>query len=137
MDACCLTFIITKNQKVGGGQKSASPKGPFFKMICDISAFLSRTNLISSPPQRQQLGTCPFLYTFQFFSLRPHPPQIQKGGHTIHACSFSYGATPNSGPKGGHVPKLTPLIHRCGVSVGLQLSPFLAGYMCLWKKMES
>ena len=39
MDACCLTFIITKNQKVGGGQKSAYPKGPYFYDSCHFRLF--------------------------------------------------------------------------------------------------
>ena len=45
----------------------------------------------------------PQLSLFHFFSLIPHPPLIQKGGHTLHACSFSYWDTPTSGPKGGNM----------------------------------
>ena len=46
------------------------------------------------------------LIYFNFFSLRPHPPLIQKakrggGGHALLAYSFSYWDTPTSAQKGG------------------------------------
>ena len=76
-----------------------------------ISCHFSYFQSISSPNPRQTYFSYIFLpqiSLFHGFSLRPHPPLIQKGGgHTLHAYSFSYWDTPTSGPKGGgHVPEM-------------------------------
>ena len=93
-----------QNQKMGGSQKLCFSKKTFF-CVCvschfgHFPPFFNRTtHVISRPPKHGQVY---IFYTFHFFSLRPHPPRIQKGGHTTHAYSFSYWATPISGPKGG------------------------------------
>ena len=40
-------------------------------------------------------------YTCMFIFLRTTPTSNPKGGHPLHAYSFSYGTMPKSSPKGG------------------------------------
>ena len=91
MDACCLsehTFLVTKTKKGGRwSKKSASPKRPFFFFFGCFMSF---------PPLFEY---CHFHFrTWQkLFSLKPHPPLLQKrgGGEGYYTCIFiSYGATP-------------------------------------------
>ena len=86
-------YIITKTTRWEVVKYCASPKRPF--VSCHFSHF-----------QNFQSKSWANISLFHFFSLRPHPALIQKGGwrgggHALHAYSFSYWDTPTSGPKGG------------------------------------
>ena len=104
----CLLSLRTHiyhHQKPKGVRWSRNSASPFiFLMIRAISPFLSRTTHIRCHFQSSTKAKTRYMSIFlhiSFLFLKTTPTSNPNGGHTIHACSFSYGATPNSGPKGG------------------------------------
>ena len=94
-------YKINKTTRWEVVKNSASPKRPFFFRLRVIFPIF-----IAFPVQivKQNIPFHPFFgHNFLCFIvyLRPHPPLIQKGGHTLHAYSFSYWDTPTSHQKGG------------------------------------
>ena len=127
-------------------KNSASPQRPFFLFVLILHAILplfeqnypSMLSFFS-----QDLGTGPFLYTYRyifisFLFLKTMPTSNPKGGggggggilHMYMNYSFSYGATPKSGPKGGASEMPPPLYPRMYIATCIR-TPRVISLPCL------
>ena len=103
--------IITKTTRWEVVKQSASPKRPFF-LFCVIFSSIFGAFPVQILGKHSYLSYISLtqICLFHFFSLRPSPPLIQRGGTLYIHIHFPIGTRPHLAQKGGggHVPEMPP-----------------------------